>query len=134
MKNLIVFVLVLIGLWWAGSSAYEKYYIQSEKKPFWKGTDVVQVCKHPYYSSNDCYQLKVTLNDNKTAKIQFDNGGYKVTEDIICWFAAQWIKGDPRYVFCRSWDSDGQQWDFLPSWAHMPTSEEQMKRISLPID
>ena len=118
MKELFLGILVLLGIWWLGSKAYQKYYIDAEKKPFWVGTDLVQVCKTPYYSSSDCYKLNVTLLDDKTAQIEFPNGGYKVTEDLTCYFAGLLTQDQPRYVFCRSWDSEGEHWDYLPVWVN----------------
>lgn len=88
------------------------------RDPFWKGTDVVQVCKKPYYSSNDCYQLNVFIADDKSyAQIYFPNGGYLITEDIECYKAAN-LDNSPEYVFCRSWDDESNQWDFLPRWVN----------------
>jgi hypothetical protein len=99
MKKIIIVILILIVGYWIANKAYTKLYINAEKKPFWKGTEQVQVCKQPYYSSDDCYKMLVTLLDDKTAKINFPNGGYKVTEDLTCYFAYRAIKNQPRYVF-----------------------------------
>lgn len=107
----IVFIILIFGV---ANKAYNDYRF-GEKKPFWEGTDLVQVCKTPYYSSSECYKLYVTLIDNKTAKINFKNGGYIITFDVTCYFTTDYKYGkEKRYVFCRSWDEDDQQWDFLP--------------------
>jgi len=111
----IVFVGVVI---WLAKGFYDDYRY-GEKKPFWKGTELVQVCKTPYSSSSDCYQLDVKLIDEKTAQINFKNGGYVFTYDVTCYFTTIYQYGKAiRYVFCRSWDEDNQQWDFLPSWVN----------------
>jgi len=87
-----------------------------EKDPFWTGSQMVQVCKNPYYSSDDCYELSTYMApDGSYAQINFPNGGYIYTYDIVCYDAAT-FGSEPEYVFCRSWDSDGQQWDFMPLW------------------
>lgn len=109
-------VLILLA-YWAIHPVYDRYRF-SEKKPFWSGTNEVQVCKAPYYSSGDCYKLNVRLSeDNKSAIIYFPNGGYKVTFDIECYNAATFNQS-PNYVFCRSWDDSDQQWDFMPTWVN----------------
>lgn len=109
MKEIFTFILIIACIWWVGSKAYDNY-LNGEKKPFWKGTELVQVCKKPYYSSDECYRLKVALDGDDTAIIYFNNGGYKYVSDLTCYFSGS----EPRYTFCRSWDSDGNQWDFLP--------------------
>lgn len=108
-------IIVLIVVGWFIHKAYDNYQ-NGEKKPFWKGTQQVQVCKKPYYSSQECYKLDVTLVDDETASIRFPNGGYKVTRDVTCYFASTYDA--PKYVFCRSWDSDANQWDFMPTWVN----------------
>jgi hypothetical protein len=108
--------MILAG-WWFANIAYQKFYINAEKKPFWIGTKEVQVCRVPYYSSNGCYRLNVRLFDDKTARIYFPNGGYKDVFDLECWFAL--TKDDQsRYIFCRGWDKTNQQWQFLPTWIY----------------
>lgn len=152
---------MIVAGWWIADKAYQKFYIDAEKKPFWSGTEEVQVCKVPYYSSSECKRLKVELVDNNHARIHYlvtkkvreqtedvpteeqfkqaywnaimDNN--KEAADMIkdadeflhpeknvtveqqldvsnveCWFA-----GYVRYVFCRGWDRDGQQWEFHPA-------------------
>jgi hypothetical protein len=111
------FIVIIILAYWAIHSIYDKYR-SNEKKPFWNGTSQVQVCKKPYYSSGDCYKLNVTLSeDKKTATIKFPNGGYKISYDLTCYFAAR-FNNTPDYVFCRSWDDSDQQWDFMPIWVN----------------
>lgn len=119
MKTTIVVITVILAVLWLADKAYQKFYINAEKKPFWSGTERIQVCKVPYYyvSNEVCYKLNVTLIDNKTAKIHFPNGGSKTTGDITCYFAAN-VDESPRYAFCRSWDGNGQQWDFFPAWVN----------------
>lgn len=112
-------LLIIIGIIGLGWFAYKEYqnYLYGEKRPFWSGTKVIQVCKKPYYSSDECYRLPVTLIDSQTARINFDNGGYKYSYDLTCYFTThidEITYAKSRYVFCRSWDSDGQQWDFAP--------------------
>lgn len=124
--GLLIFV---AAIFWIGNSLYEKYYLHAKKKPFWEGTELVQVCKTPYYSSEDCYKLNTTLIDNKTAKIQFPNGGYKVTYDVTCYFAGKSFPDEPRYIFCRSWDSENEQWDFMPVWVNYPSIEDISKSL-----
>ncbi len=92
-------------------------YINGKKNPFWTGTETIQVCKVPYYSSQGCYKLPVTISEKKYATIQFNNGGYVSTYVDECYFAAN-LDSTPRYVFCRSEDRDGQQWDFMPAWVN----------------
>lgn len=123
-RNIVYFIILVVVFLWIGNSLYQKFYINSEKKPFWKGTDSISVCRVPYYSSDDCNNMLVTLIDEETAQINFPNGGSKVTEDLQCYFAAKIISNQPRYVFCRSWDNENQQWDFMPSWAYYPSTED----------
>lgn len=125
----LVGLIAIVGiLWWVGSSIYNKH-LMGEKPPFWRGTELVQVCKTPYYSSQDCFKSNVTLIDKKTAQIHFPDGGYKYTEDVTCWFAGQSFPDEPRYVFCRSWDSEGQQWDFMPAWVNYPSIEDLSRNL-----
>jgi hypothetical protein len=105
---LVVFIIVI----WGFNKAKDWYYGR-ELAPFWKNTARIQVCKTPYYSSDDCYFLPVTLIGENAAKISFRNGGYIITEELTCYWAAD--LGQGRYKFCRSWDEDGVQWDFLPA-------------------
>lgn len=121
-------IIIFIGLTvWIAKDFYDDYRF-GKKKPFWQGTELVQVCKTPYYSSDECKRLLVTLTDNnKTAQIELENGDYITTHNITCYFAAKSLPDEPKYVFCRSWDKNNQQWDFMPAWAHWPTSEELMK-------
>ena len=121
-------IVFIIGAGWFIKSIWDNYKY-GEKDPFWKGTELVQVCKTPYYSSEDCYKLNVTLIDKKTAQIHFPNGGYKYTRDITCYFAAKSFPDEPKYVFCRSQDSDGQQWDFMPAWANYPSIEDLSRSL-----
>lgn len=114
--SIILIIISIIVVLFVGNKIYENY-LHGEKKPFWKGTEKIQVCKTPYYSDEECYKLNVSLINNKTAQIHFNNGGYKYTYDLTCYFAAK-FDDSPRYVFCRSWDSERQQWDFAPIWAH----------------
>ncbi|MEX0616650.1 MAG: hypothetical protein WD231_02420 [Candidatus Woykebacteria bacterium] len=109
-------VVIIGGLIWFGNKVYRNN-IESEKKPFWSGTETVQVCKAPYYSSSDCYKLPVTLIDEERAQIRFNNGGYVVVGGLNCWNAAK-LDETPRYVFCRSEDNEGNRWDFLPNWVN----------------
>lgn len=106
----------IIAVGWFINKLWSDYQ-NGEKDPFWKGTEVVQVCKTPYYSSKECHKLKVSLIDKKTAQIYFPNGGYKVVEELTCYYAAS-IYNTPKYVFCRSEDNEGQQWDLLPAWVN----------------
>jgi len=106
-----VLVCVLI---WAIKTMYENYRF-GKKRPFWKDTALVQVCKTPYYSTGECIKLTVKLIDNESAQINFKNGNYIVTSGVTCYFTTDYQYGKAeRYVFCRSWDEDGKQWDFLP--------------------
>jgi hypothetical protein len=110
--SILVIILIII---WLINKAHDNY-INGEKKPFWTGTQQMQVCKQPYYSSSDCYKLNVKLLDEKQAQISFPNG-YLVVSDLVCYFAAR-VNDSPRYVFCRSWDNQGEQWDFIPTWVN----------------
>lgn|GEM_PF-2617215 len=121
-------IVILVAIGWFVNKLWNDYQ-NGEKKPFWKGTELLQVCRTPYYSSKDCYKLNVTLVDDKTAQINFSNGGYKISRDLTCYFAAKSFPDEPKYIFCRSWDSDGQQWDFMPAWAYYPSMEELTKRL-----
>lgn len=163
MKQIIFITLLLIAGWWLADMAYQQFYLNAEKKPFWKGTDEVQVCKVPYYSSNGCKRLKVELVDDTHARIHYFvtntvkeqteglpteeqlkqayfnammAGDTKAAEmikeanefvnpdrnvpiqqqldvfDLECKFTA----GQPRYVVCNGQDTNGQEWDFHPTW------------------
>lgn len=155
MKQAFIGILILIAAAWAIQKGYTDLYLGGKKRPFWKGTEYIQVCKTPYYSSQDCEKQLVTLLDNKTAQIHFSkavvkdkvtgvigtlpeseleqyssryefitHAGDKTTSDITCYFAAKQLPNQPRYVFCRSRDSEGQQWDFMPVWAYYPSMED----------
>lgn len=117
MKNIIYIAVLVYIVVWAGNKLHQKY-INAEKKPFWTGTQEIQVCKKPYYSSNECYKLNVLLLNEKSTKIYFPNGGYIVTGNLTCYFAGNSGKDRPRYTFCRSWGSESNQWDFMPSWVN----------------
>jgi hypothetical protein len=111
--SIFVFCLIIWSIWWVFDSVKSWYY-NREQPPFWDGTDRLQVCKKPYYSSDDCYFLPVTLIDDNKARISFNDGGVIYTQNLTCYYAAE-MYGKDRYKFCRSWDSIGQQWDFMPS-------------------
>lgn len=108
-------IVFVIGIVWFINHKPNDYK-NGETDPFWEGTERIHVCKVPYYSSQECYTLKVTLIDKKTAQIYFPNSGYKITYRVTCYFST--IYKGPRIVFCRSWDNDGQQWDFEPAWVN----------------
>lgn len=110
-KNILIAVIVLIGIGYLANKAYDDYRF-GEKKPFWKDTELIQVCKTPYYSSDECNNFNVTLLNNNTAIIHFPEGGDKYTFKLVCYFSTD--KFQKHYVFCRSWDSKNQQWDFAP--------------------
>lgn len=57
--------------WGLADKAYKEFYLYTEKKPFWSGTEEVQVCKVPYYTSDGCKRLKVELVDNDHARIHY---------------------------------------------------------------
>lgn len=108
-----VFIAIVVIGWVIYDAVKEYKY--GPKAPFWKGTDLIQVCKVPYYSSSECYRLRVTLVDAKTARINFNNGGYVYTSDMECYFTTSYPGGtESHYVYCRSWDDEDQQWDFAP--------------------
>jgi hypothetical protein len=111
--GIITYALIIGVIVW-GFNAAKNWYYNREQSPIWEGTKRLQVCKTPYYSSDECYFLPVTLIDNKAAQIRFKNGGYIVTRNLTCYYAAERY-GQERYKFCRSWDSEGQQWDFMPA-------------------
>jgi len=125
---IITLVVFLIGLWIA-DEAYKKLYLYADKKPFWSGTELVQVCKIPYYSGEECLKELVTLIDGETALIRFKNKKNITTSDFDCKFAFRPFPDQPRYVFCRTWDSEGQQWDLMPEWAYYPSGEDLTKRM-----
>ena len=109
--GLVVFVILVV---WGINKAYQEFYLYADKKPFWKGTELVKVCKKPYYSSDSCRKLKVTLVDNQTVKIPILKGGYMYLYNLECKFA-----GQPRFVVCSSRDSYGEQWDLMPVWVDL---------------
>jgi hypothetical protein len=69
------------------------------------------------------------LIDDKTARINFSNRGYIVTHNLTCYFSAKLLPDQPKYVFCRSWDDEGQQLDFMPAWAYYPSVEDISKDL-----
>ena len=71
MKEIIATILILIIGWWVVDKAYQEFYLHAEKKPFWNGTEEVQVCKVPYYTSGGCKRLNVELVDNDRARIHY---------------------------------------------------------------
>lgn len=128
MKAIRTIVIVAVFIW-LGDALYKKLYLYSEKKPFWKETELVQVCKHPYYSSDDCSRMNVTLFDSDTVSIKFPDGETKISTNLTCYLAARSLLNEPRYVFCRSWDEDNQQWDFMPAWVHWLSIEDLSRSI-----
>ncbi len=117
MRKIVYITTFIVSVIWIANKIHDNY-INSEKKPFWTGTEEIQVCKKPYYSSKECYKLNVSLLSKKSAKINFPNGGYIFTNNLTCYFAGNSGKDRPRYVFCRSWDSENNQWDFMPNWVN----------------
>ena len=91
---------------------------KGDSKPFWTDTQIIQVCKVPYYTSEGCNDLDVTLVNDITAQIQLSNGAYKITNNLTC-YGGNGSGDEPKYVFCRSWDSNNQQWDFFPTWVRL---------------
>ena len=91
---------------------------KGDSKPFWTDTENIQVCKVPYYPTRNCYDLDVRLVNDTTAQIHFSNGGYKITNNLTC-YGGNGSGDEPKYVFCRSWDTDSQQWDFFPTWVRL---------------
>jgi hypothetical protein len=108
-----IIIICIAGVVW-GFYKVKDWYYNREQAPFWSDTERLQVCKTPYYSSNDCYFLTVTLRGKNTAIIHFKDGGYISSYNLTCYYAAE-MYGKDRYKFCRSWDEDGQQWDFMPA-------------------
>ena len=86
-----------------------------DSSPFWNGTSTLQICKKPYYSTSECFFLTTKLLNRDSVQIYTGDGGSFVSTDLTC------FKGgyDKDYIFCRSWDSSGQQWDILPSWVEI---------------
>lgn len=91
---------------------------KGDSKPFWSGTENIQVCKVPYYTSDGCSDLDVELVDNTTAQIHLSSGEYKNTNILTC-YGGNGSGQEPKYTFCRSWDSNNQQWDFFPTWVRL---------------
>jgi hypothetical protein len=119
---IVVLIVLIVGGFWAFNKVKD-WYESRQQSPFRDGTERIQVCKVPYYSSDQCYFLTVTLIDDKTAKINFKNGGYKITRNLTCYWGGNTNAGQ-GYRICRSWDSDGTQWDFFPvSIVHPALSE-----------
>lgn len=115
--NIFSFILI-VGVLWYGASFIKSKWDNRERPPFWQYKDMVQVCKKPYYSSEECYKLWVTLaEDKKTAVINFENGSTIMVNRVVCYNAAE-LDNRPDYVFCRSWDSKNNQWDFMPTWVN----------------
>ncbi len=71
MRTIIAIILIVLAGWWIADKAYKEFYLFADKKPFWSGTEEVQVCKAPDYTSSDCKRLKVELVDNNQARINY---------------------------------------------------------------
>lgn len=112
MKTLIFIFLFAIAAFGITRLAVLKYN-NDERKPFWRGVGMLQVCKKPYTSSQDCQYLNVELIDNKTVKINLNERSYLMGFNLSCQMSAS-VHSEPRYVFCRSFDGEGNQWDLLP--------------------
>lgn len=132
--NFIVGILTLgliIGCIIWGFNTAKSWYYNRELSPIWEGTKCLQVCKTPYYSSDECYFLPVTLIDNKTAKIHFKNSGYIITRNLTCYYAAE-MYGKDRYKFCRSWDSEAPRPQGGASYGQVGTADSRPLRPHLP--
>lgn len=128
--SFIIILIVLLVIGYFGYKFYQDWKL-GERNPFWKGTDIVQVCKQPYYSLKDCAPFRVTLLNNKTAKIQITKSVYKYTYKLVCYLGG--LNYSPDYVFCRSWDNDNNQWDFMPVWVNYDDDIED-KKIDLELE
>lgn len=112
--KLVVLLTVIVGvsIWWNNDKEKD-----ATIKPFWTETALVQVCKKPYYASSDCRKETVTLVNENTALIN-TQGTIITTYKITCYQSGSRIK----FPFCRSWDANNQQWDFLPAWLNYENS------------
>ena len=87
----------------------------ADAKPFWENTAMVQVCKKPYYSSQDCTDMSAMLLTDNSVLIDIPSQKDVVSRELTCFNNKVGGSGQ-KYVFCRSWDSNGQQWDLFPTW------------------
>lgn len=118
-NKILIFIFLVGSVWYVTDWIYDKWQ-SAEKKPFWRGGEIVLVCKKPYFPPVNCYQLYVTLSrDLKEATINFPNGEMVRVKDIHCWKGGSGFVRSPDYVFCRSLDKTGQQWDFIPAWMNL---------------
>jgi hypothetical protein len=110
---------VLLALFTVGVLVWLIYtawndYLYGEKQPFWKGIAPIQACKVPYYTNSGCYKVLATLLDNKNAQFLLGDRNV-VVHKLVCYFTTNYEKGiGEKYVFCRSWDKDDNQWDLFP--------------------
>lgn len=125
----LIFFVIIGGLVWWGISYFNEQQRLKEQKPFWKGTEYLQVCKQPYDSSGECYKANVTLVNSKTAIIELAKGSRKRVSNIRCYYSARTIESQPDYIFCRTWDSNNEQFDILPLHAYWPSAEDLDKII-----
>lgn len=86
-----------------------------DASPFWTGTSTLQICKKPYYATSDCSFLTTKLIDADSVQIYLEDGSSTVNTDLTCYNGGNSSAGE-GYVFCRSYDSSGGQWDIFPSW------------------
>lgn len=82
-------------------------------KPWFRGTQTVEVCEVDVDSENDCYWLKAYSNGDKITTIYFQKGGYLSASSTSCHKAAS-IYSYKR--FCRFWDQDGDRYDINPNY------------------
>ena len=112
MKTFIFLFLFVIVTFWITRVVVLKYN-NDERAPFWRGVGMLQVCKKPYASTQDCQYLNVELKDKKTVKINLNERSYIMGFNLTCQMSAS-VHSEPRYIFCRSFDAEGNQWDLLP--------------------
>ena len=78
-----------------------------EKKPFFHGTKTMMVCKRPYSSNNECYNLNVRNDGDEAMVVYFENGGEITLEEIYC---TETVYDEN---ICQGKDQEGNTWDVL---------------------
>jgi len=83
-------------------------------KPWFKGEQVVQTCKIPYYGTDGCYFLSASSDGTNILNVSFSNGGYLSPTDTECVAIVPDNDINTSKRACQITDQDGNRWDLMP--------------------
>jgi len=101
------------------TSSQDQSSQNGDAQPFWSGTSTLQICKKPYYDSSECQILTTKLLGGGRVQIFDNNGNSVIASDLACYKGGNPYDDMEDYVFCRSYDSEGGQWDIFPTWVNL---------------